>query len=202
MSRIGNFGFRISDFGLRCFVAILVAFIASGANAVELRVATFKVDVTPPPGSPLCDGLVPAATGVNDPLTARGIVLQADKQAPVVLVAFDWVGIGNEGHDAFRKAIADACKTSIDRVCVHTLHQHDAPGCDFLAESIAAEAGIPNQLFPVDYSRDAIRHVAAAAVEAKSHLESVTHVGYGTGLVEKVASNRRILGSNGKVKFE
>ena len=59
-----------------------------------------------------------------------------------MLVAFDWVGIGNDGQDAFREAIAEACKTPIDRVCVHALHQHDAPGCDFLAEKIAAEAGI------------------------------------------------------------
>ena len=182
--------------------ALWLALAASSAVALDLRVATFNIDVTPPPGSPLCDGLVPPATGVNDPLSARGIILQADKQAPVVLVAFDWVGIGNTGHDAFRQAIADSCKTPIDRVCIHTLHQHDAPGCDFLAEKIAAEAGIPNQIFPVEYSRQAIRRLAAAAADAKSHLEPVTYVGYGKGQVEKVASARRILGPNGKVKFE
>lgn len=179
----------------------LLGLIASSSLALDLRVATFKVDVTPPPGSPLCDGLVPPATGVNDPLSARGIVLQADKQQPVVLVAFDWVGIGNEGHDAFRQAIADACKTPIDRVGIHALHQHDAPGCDFLAEKIAAEAGLPNELFPVESSRKAVRRVAAAARDAQSHLESVTHIGYGKGIVEKVASNRRILGPDGKVKI-
>jgi hypothetical protein len=129
-------------------------------------------------------------------------VLKADEQKPVVLVAVDWVGIGNEGHDAWRRAIADSCETSIDRVCVHTLHQHDAPGCDFLAEKIAAEAGLPNELFPVDYSRDAIRRVAMAAAEARARAEPVTHVGYGQGVVEKVASSRRILGPDGKVKFE
>jgi len=176
-------------------------FVVSTCAAVNLKVATFKVDVTPPPGSPLCDALVPPATGVNDPLSARGIIFEADDQKPVVLVAVDWVGIGNEGHDAWRQAIADACKTSIDRVCVHTLHQHDAPGCDFLAEKIAAEAGLPGKLFPVDYARDAIRRVAKAAAEAQGRAESVTQVGYGMGLVEKVASNRRILGPDGKVKF-
>jgi hypothetical protein len=195
-----NFGLPILDLGLVICVAISFAFAACSAQAAELRVATFKVDVTPPPGSPLCDGLVPPATGVNDPLSARGIVLEADKQAPIVLVAFDWVGIGNEGHDAFRKAIAHACKTTIDRVCVHALHQHDAPGCDFLAEKIAAEAGLPNKLFPVEYSRDAVRRVAAAAGEAQQHLEAVTRVGYGKGLVKKVASSRRILGPDGKVQ--
>src|SRR5262249_21417736 len=115
-------------FRLLCFstpLLVVPIFASSCALAVDLRVATFKVDVTPPKGSPLCDGLVPPATGVNDPLSARGIILKADNQAPVVLVAFDWVGIGNEGHDAFRKAIAEACKTPLDSVCVHTLHQHD-----------------------------------------------------------------------------
>ncbi|MEX0611246.1 MAG: hypothetical protein WD738_14655 [Pirellulales bacterium] len=176
-------------------------FACDSALAVELRVATFKVDVTPPIGSPLCDALVPAMTGVNDPLSARGIVLQADEQRPVVLVAVDWVGIGNEGHDAWREALAKACDTSVDRVCVHTLHQHDAPGCDFLADRIAAEAGLGGQLFPVEHARDAIRRAAEAAADAKSRSENVTHVGYGLGRVEKVASNRRILGPDGKVQF-
>jgi hypothetical protein len=169
--------------------------------AVELKVATFKLDVTPPPGSPLCDALVPPATGVNDPLWARGIILEADEQKPVVLLAVDWVGIGNEGHDAWRKALAEACETSMDRVCVHTLHQHDAPGCDFLAEKLAADAGLANQLFPVEYAGDAIRRAATAAAEAQGRLEKVTHVGFGKGVVEKVASNRRILGPDGKVQF-
>jgi len=169
--------------------------------AIGLRVATFKVDVTPPVGSPLCDALVLPASGVNDPLSARGIVLQANDQRPVVLVAVDWVGIGNEGHDAWRQAIAKACETDLVRVCVHSLHQHDAPGCDFLADRIAAEAGLGGRLFPVDYARDAIERVANAASSAKNKLESVSHVGYGMGRVEKVASNRRIIGPDGKVQF-
>jgi hypothetical protein len=200
MIRGKDFGFRISDCGLKLCIALLLAFVACGARAVEHRVATFKVDVTPPPGSPLCDGLCPPSTGVNDPLSARGIVLQADKRPPVVLVAFDWVGIGNAGHEAFRKAIAEACQTPIDRVSVHALHQHDAPGCDFFAETIAVEAGLPNELFPVEFSKKAVPRVAAAAAEAQKHLEAVTDVGYGKGIVEKVASSRRILGPDGKVQ--
>lgn len=186
---------------LLCCSPALLFFFVIDAFAVDLRVATFKVDVTPPAGAPLCDGLCPPATGVNDPLSARGIILQADKQPPLVLVAFDWVGIGNEGNLAFRQAIAEACKTPIDRVCVHALHQHDAPGCDFFAERIAAEAGVPNELFPVAFAHEAVKRVAAAAGEAQKHLERVTHVGYGKGLVEKVASTRRILGPDGKVQY-
>jgi hypothetical protein len=180
---------------------ILLALTMRICSAVELQVATFKVDVTPPIGSPLCDALVQPAKEINDPLSARGIVLQADDESPVVLVAVDWVGIGNEGHDAWRDAFAEACNTSRDRVCVHALHQHDAPGCDFLADRIAAEAGLSGEEFDVEFARDAIRRVAEAAGEAMKSLEPVTHVGFGTGRVEKVASNRRILGPDGRVQY-
>jgi hypothetical protein len=190
-----------------CLILLLTlvaafSFGTTNCVAVELQIATFKVDVTPPPGSPLCDGLVPPATGVNDPLSARGIIFKADNAKPVVLVAVDWVGIGNEGNKAWRGAIAKACDTSIDRVCVHTLHQHDAPGCDFASARIADEAGLGSALLNVEFAREAIDRVAKAAGEAGSKLEPVTHVGRGMGRVEKVASNRRILGPDGKVQFE
>jgi hypothetical protein len=178
-----------------------MAFVWTNVRAMELRVATFEIDVTPPLGSPLCDALVPPATGVDDPLSARGIVLKSNDELPVVLVAVDWVGIGNDGHDAWRNAIAEACHTAADRVAVHCLHQHDAPGCDFLAEEIAAKVGLAGQLFPVEFAREAIRRAAVAAREATAKLEQVTHIGIGRGLVEQVASNRRILGADGRVQF-
>jgi len=185
----------------RLFAATLLWGFCASAEAVNLQVGTFHIDATPPVGSPLCDGLVPPATGVNDPLSARGIVLQADDQPPVVLVAIDWVGIGNEGHDAWREAIAEACGITPDRVCVHTLHQHDAPGSDFHADRIAAEIGLGGKLFNVDFARETIERSAEAAREALQNLTPATHVGYGAGRVEKVASNRRILGPDGNVEY-
>ena len=182
--------------------ACIALFWVSTVQAVDLRVGTFKVDATPPLGAPLCDALVKPAAEITDPLSARGIVLKADDQPPVVLVAVDWVGIGNEGHDAWREAIAQACDTSIDRVCVHALHQHDAPGCDFLADRIAAEVGLGGEMFHVDHARETIDTVAHAARMALDEARPATHIGFGQGRVEKVASNRRILGPDGKVQFE
>ena len=54
----------------------------------------------------------------------------------------DWIGIANEGHDAFRIALAQAAGTTPERVAVHALHQHDAPGCDFTAEKLIKELGV------------------------------------------------------------
>jgi hypothetical protein len=186
--------------GLVILALLYLWFTTAPCSAVELKVATFKADITPPIGSPLCDGLVPPVKGVNDPLSARGIILKADDQEPVVFVALDWVGIGNEGHDAWCDALAEACGTSSERVCVHALHQHDAPGCDFLAERIVAEVGLSGQEFNVEHARNSIRRAAEAAGEALAKLQPVTHVGHGIGRVEKVASNRRILGPDGKVQ--
>src|SRR5437763_16782135 len=116
------------------------------AGEAPLRIAVFRADVTPPLGTALCDGLVQPAKEIVDPLSARGIVLLGAGQ-PIVLCALDWVGIGNSGHDAFREALATAAGTTRDRVCVHCLHQHDAPGCDFEAEEVLAKYGLGGKEF-------------------------------------------------------
>ncbi len=48
----------------------------------------------------------------------------------------------------FGTAIARAAGTSVDRVAVHTLHQHDAPGCDFEANELLASRGLAGAMFP------------------------------------------------------
>lgn len=170
------------------------------AAAEPLRVGTFKVDVTPPLGTPLCDALCPPASEVVDPLSARGVVLAADDK-PIVLCAVDWVGIGNGGYDAWRSAIAKAAGTTASRVSVHCLHQHDAPGCDFEAEELLAQQGLSGACFHVAFAHQAIDRVAAAVRAAMHELKPVTHVGLGVGRVEGVASNRRVMGPDGKVKY-
>jgi hypothetical protein len=170
------------------------------AGEAALRIASFEADITPPLGSPLCDALVQPAKKIVDPLSARGIVLlTADK--PIVLCALDWVGVGNSGYDAFRDALARAVGTTRERVCVHCLHQHDAPGCDFQADELLMPLGLGNKLFDPVFARKAIDRVAAAAAKAVQAPMSVTHIGLGKARVEEVASNRRVMGADGKVKF-
>jgi hypothetical protein len=185
----------------RYFLTLVFLGILGGpATAQPLRIATFEAEVTPPIGTPLCDALVPPAKQIDDPLLARGLILLGAGQ-PIVLCALDWVGIGNTGHDAFRDALARAAGTSRDRVCVHCLHQHDAPGCDFLADELLAPFGLQNKLFDAPFARKAIARVAESAARAVQEPQTVTHVGAGKAKVEKVASNRRVMGEDGKVKY-
>jgi hypothetical protein len=118
-----------------------------------------------------------------------------------VLVAVDWVGIGNGGYDAFRAALAKAANTSADRVALHTLHQHDAPGCDFEAEQLLAANSLSGAMFHVEFARAVMARAAKALEEGLRSPQRVTHLGVGVARVDRVASNRRVLGPDGNVKY-
>ena len=87
----------------------------------RLQIATFQADVTPPLGVPLCNGNVKPVMKIVTLLTDRGVVLLGASK-PIVICAFDWIGIANESHDKFCEAIAQATDTSVKRVTVYTLH--------------------------------------------------------------------------------
>ena len=165
--------------------------------AGPLRVGTFDVDASPPVGSPLA---YDPTKGVQTPLSCRGIVL-AGAGKPIVLCAVDWIGIANGGQTVFREALARAAGTEPQRVAVHTLHQHDAPRCDFAADELLKPYGLGGTGFDPDFARDVVKRAAAAVKAALDRAKPVTHLGIGSGIVEKVASNRRILGPDGKVKY-
>ncbi len=188
-----------------CCVALLslslmaLAALGEGAPTAEngLRAATFDIDATPPVGSQLAYD--PMVNSWDLGLRARGIVL-LDADAPIVLCAIDWIGIGNEAHDAFRDALAEAAGTTRERVAVHTLHQHDAPGCDFSAERILAEHGIDLWRYEGDFARETVARLREAVRDAVEKAQPVTHIGLGAAPVYEVASNRRIPGPDGKVR--
>jgi len=163
-----------------------------------LQIATFDVDATPPVGSRMAYN-----TSINTwdlGLRAKGIVITGAGQ-PVVLCAIDWIGIANEGQDVFRKALAGAAGTIPQRVAVHTIHQHDAPACDFAAERILKDAGFDPMAFEGTFARQVILRLETAVRQALDKAQPLTHIGLGEAQVYQVASARRILGEDGKVKI-
>jgi hypothetical protein len=173
--------------------------LAAAACAQDVSVAAFHADVTPPPGSPLVFGVITPAREIVDPLSARGIVLLGAGK-PLVLVAVDWVGIGNQGHAQWRRALAEAAGTTPDRVTVHTLHQHDTPAYDPDAERLLERHGLAGRIYNVEFAARAIERTAQAAAAAMKQPQPVTHIAFGKARVEQVASNRRISGPDGRVK--
>ena len=162
-----------------------------------LRLAAFDIDATPPVGSHMAYD--PVTNKWDLGLRARGVVLLGAGE-PIVLCAVDWIGIANEGHDAFRSALARAAGTTPARVSVHSLHQHDAPDCDFSAEQILRDAGMDARQYDSGFQRQVIANLEIAIREALPRAQRVTHLGLGEARVEKVASNRRVMGANGKVR--
>lgn len=177
-------------------IAILLAFPHLQASE-PLRIAVFTADATPQIGMPVA---YVKARSITDPLSARGVVLMGEGK-PVVLCAVDWIGIGNGGHDEWRRGLAEAAGTTMDRVAVHTLHQHDGVRCDLTAEELLAKHGLGGTRMNAVFCRKVIASTATAIREAMKQAKLVTHLGLGEAKVEKVASNRRILGPNGRVLF-
>jgi hypothetical protein len=163
-----------------------------------VKVATFDVDATPPLGSAMAYDPVKRLDELT--LRCRGVVILGAGQ-PIVLCAVDWIGIANDGHDQFRETLAAAAGTTRERVAVHTLHQHDAPGCDFTAERLIRELGLKDfGRFEGGFHREVMGRAAQAIKSALASAQPATHYGWGVARVKEVASNRRILGPDGKVR--
>ena len=193
------FCLRVSS--IRLSVAVLIFWVAGHASAADeakLRVATFDIDATPPLGYMMAYDPVVRLDAMT--LRCRGVVLLGQAE-PIVLCAVDWLGIANEAHDVFRERLAKAAGTTPGRVAVHSLHQHDAPTCDFTAERLLKEAKARHlgRLYG-DFCRRTLAKAAAAVEASLAKAKPVTHCGWGVAKVKRVASNRRIFGQDGKVR--
>lgn len=174
---------------------------ATGAvsAAGDLKVSTFRADVTPPMGHPLCGGWIKPVEAVDDPLEAIGLVIQGAGD-PIVICAVDWTGILNSAHRQWREAIATAVGTSPDRVAVQCVHQHDAPFACPDAQAIVAKYPELPPIVDVSFLNAAKDAVAAAAKASLGNAVPLTHVATGRAKVDRVAGNRRILGDDGKLR--
>ncbi len=164
------------------------------------HLATFSSDATPPAGHPLCGGWIEPARGVDDPLRALGVVLLG-AGAPVVLGAVDWCGLRNDANLEWRRALAKAAHTVPENVAVHCVHPHNAPFADTEAQRLLETVPGTTPSLDLKFFEKAVRASADALQAALAKTARFTHVGVGKAKVEQVASNRRIVGDDGKVKF-
>ena len=174
---------------------ILTATSCKDQEKPKLQIAVFDVDVTPPLGTPVAYA---PAMRIDDPLSAKGIVFLSD-QPPIVFCSVDYLGIANEGMQAWKESLATAANTTIDRVSVHAIHQHDGMRCDFTTENILAEYGLGGRRYDNDYNQKMIDKAGQQVRLAMQNPQVVTHLGTGKAKVKQVASNRRVLGPDGQV---
>lgn len=167
------------------------------SKSSELGLATFDVDATPPVGSYLAYGRVINTWDMG--LRARGIVLLGSGK-PIVLCSIDWIGVSNESQDEFKRVMAEAAGTIPERVAVHTVHQHDAPICDFSAEKYLKEAGLDPLSFESTFTRKVMLQIGEAIEASLKKAKPFDQIGLGEAPVYMVASNRRIKGPDGKIR--
>jgi hypothetical protein len=164
------------------------------------QLAIFAADVTPPLGHPLMGGGIAPAQKIADPLFAHGFVfLGAGK--PVVLVSVDWCEIRNDAFERWRTLLARAAGTEPGRVLVTCVHQHDAPIADLEAERLLEKHRARGRICDLEFHERAVQRVARALRAGLRKPRRITHVGTGQARVEKVASNRRFLDSQGRPQF-
>lgn len=159
-----------------------------------MRLGAFKVDCTPPVGCSAGFGTGEPTSGVRDPLWLRGFVLD-DGRTRCVIASLDYCGLMNRAQDELVSALAEATGAPRDCVVVHCIHQHDAPIINFEIEPY-----LGCDTFPKEWWSDLLGACALSARESGEGLIEVAEVGRGEVRLHGYASNRRILGEDGKVK--
>ena len=167
------------------------------------RVATFSVDATPPLNFPIHEG---SAKRIVERQSARGIVLLGAGD-PIVLATVDWVGISGDARDEWHAILADAADTTPDRISLHVVHQHEAPRASFApASELLTRFGIrysstEDEKGQIEWFHSIMAESGKAVKEAIKHSVEITDIGTANVRVDRVASQRRILGSDGKVSL-
>jgi hypothetical protein len=159
-----------------------------------LKLATFRVDCTPPVGCGAPLGAGEPMTGVRDPLYLRGFILDSEGERAVV-ASLDYCGLMNRAYDELVRALAEGTGVATDHVVVHCIHQHDAPLMNFEAESL-----LGLEVYPKDWWQGVQDACGRGAREAVTAMRPVVEVGHAETRLHGYASNRRIMGSDGKVR--
>jgi len=187
-----------------CGVLIL-GLLASSSLAAEARatfqVCPFETVITIPIGHACMGGGISNAKEIVDPLFAKGFVFLGSDE-PVVVIAIDWCQLNNTAYDRWRDVLAEAAGTTRKRVLLATVHQHDAPICDYRAQALLDAQGMKNTMCDPEVCEKAAARTARALHASLSSPRRVTHVGIGQAKIEQLASNRRIVGPDGKINWD
>ncbi len=172
---------------------------AFAEEAGVVRVATFRCDVTPPLKGEFYGGWDQPLTKLEDPVWAKGIVLD-DGRTRYVVCALDWCELCNSTHSLFCRKLAAAAGTDASRVAVQSVHQHTAPIANGDEERLVRKATGAHGRTNLEALETLSDRLAAAVKESLGHMQPVDRLGLGQAKVEKVAATRRVLGKDGKIR--
>jgi hypothetical protein len=170
---------------------------AAAQEKPAFQLASFSTEVTPPLGHACMGGGIAPVQKIEDPLFVNGLVLLGGDK-PLVIASIDWCEIRNDAYDRWRTVLAEAARTTPERVLFSSVHQHDAPIADLEAQRLLEKHGAKGSICDLDFHEKTVQRVAKSLRDSLASPRKVTHLGIGQAKVAEVASNRRFVGPDGK----
>jgi neutral ceramidase len=148
----------------------------------NLKAGVAKVDITPPPDTPVT-GHPRKTSGVRDPIRA-GVLLLDDGKTKAAIASFDLIGASDALVKTVRGAVTSKTGVPRENILVAASHNHSGP--DFDKEAA--------------WSKQVAEKVAAAASEASSDMRPVT-VGYGEDTIGFGINRRKVINGRAVVRL-
>ncbi len=177
---------------IRSFVSLVVLIMSAATVFADgdyqfrvesnLRAGVAKVDITPPPDTPVV-GHVRPTNGVRDPIRA-GVLLLDNGDTRAAIVTLDLINTPSDMVSQLREAIADRTKTPVKNIMISASHNHSGPGW-------SSESG---------WSRQMVAKITAAAGDALKHLRPVT-IGYGEDRIDFNINRRKVVDGRALVRL-
>lgn len=161
---------------------------------MNMKIGTFKVDVTPENGASLACGI---NGKVDSPIFIRGVIID-DSGTRIVLVSCDFIHIWGSAHEEMKKSIAKAAGTVAENVFLHSVHQHDSVRIALEQNAIYKKYnGV--EITPLHYYKKINTDLELAVSQAANNLKEINGIATAERRISGLASNRRMLDENGKV---
>lgn len=180
--------FRIVPTGLAVLlfhtIAVLLPAAEPAAFRVEsnLKAAVAKVDITPPPDTPVVGHIRPV-NGVRDPLRA-GILLLANEQTRAAIVTLDLINAPGEMVAAIRDVVTSKTETPRENIMVAASHNHSGPGWSR----------------ETPWSRAMVEKIGQAASAAVGKMRPVT-IGYAEDEIDFNINRRKVINGRAVVRL-
>lgn len=148
----------------------------------NLKAAAGKVDITPPPDTPVV-GHVRPVSGVRDPIRA-GFVLFANEQTSAAIITLDLISAPTAMVESLRDGCSEATAIPRENILVATSHNHSGPGWS------------PENA----WSKQAVAKIVAAAGQASKELRP-TSIGYGEDRIDFNINRRKVINGRAVVRL-
>ncbi|MEI8244658.1 MAG: hypothetical protein WCI51_02445 [Lentisphaerota bacterium] len=160
------------------------------------RLATFKVDCTPPTGAAVGLNFKGGAEFIRDPLYLRGHIFSGDG-GKYVIASMDYCTLLHSAYEQLQAALAEGAGTGVEHTVIHCIHQHDAPLIDFEA----AKYIHPQAHLRFAWFGDIVDKCRQAAAAASNNFIEITETGFSECRLHGYASNRRMPDKDGRIQI-